>query len=135
MSTLRVTEIQSNSTAFNTPVRFETSGGTENGQLAKAWVNFNGQGTVGIRRDFNVNTITDNGTGDYTVNFSNAMSDANFIAVTMASDGVNVNNRYYRGGKVRNQTTSSTRMITGFAQEGLGNFAQDMDYMHTSVFS
>jgi hypothetical protein len=78
MSTLRVTEIQSNSTSFNTPVRFETSGGTENGTLIKAWVNFNGQGTISIRADFNVNTITDNDNGDYTVNFSNSLTDANY---------------------------------------------------------
>ena len=78
MSVLQVTNVRSNSTSFNTPVSFQTSGGTENGKLAKAWVNFNGTGTVAIRADFNVNTITDNGAGNYTVNFSNAMSDANY---------------------------------------------------------
>lgn len=49
---------------------------------AKAWVNFNGTGTVAIRRAFNVSSITDNGTGDYTVNFTNAMVDANYAVVT-----------------------------------------------------
>jgi hypothetical protein len=44
----------------------------------KAWVNFNGTGTVAIRASFNVSSITDNGTGDYTINFSTAMSDANY---------------------------------------------------------
>jgi len=48
---------------------------------AKAWVNFNGTGTVAIRASFNVSSITDNGTGDYTVNFTNAMVDANYSAV------------------------------------------------------
>jgi hypothetical protein len=47
---------------------------------AKAWVNFNGTGTVAIRASFNVSSITDNGTGDYTVNFTNAMVDANYAA-------------------------------------------------------
>ena len=46
--------------------------------LAKAWVNFNGTGTVAIRAAGNVSSITDNGTGDYTVNFTNAMPDANY---------------------------------------------------------
>ena len=46
---------------------------------AKAWVNFNGMGTVAIRASFNVSSITDNGTGDYTVNFTNAMVDANYV--------------------------------------------------------
>ena len=47
-------------------------------QILKAWVNFNGTGTVAIRDDFNVSSITDNNTGDYTVNFTNALSDANY---------------------------------------------------------
>uniref|UniRef100_UPI004048C69F hypothetical protein n=1 Tax=Shewanella sp. TaxID=50422 RepID=UPI004048C69F len=45
---------------------------------AKAWVNFNGTGTVAIRRAFNVSSITDLGTGYYQVNFTNAMADTNF---------------------------------------------------------
>jgi len=45
---------------------------------AKAWVNFNGTGTPAIRASFNVTSITDNGTGLYTVNFTNALSDANY---------------------------------------------------------
>jgi hypothetical protein len=45
---------------------------------AKAWVNFNGTGTVAIRASYNVSSITDNGTGDYTVNFTNALTDANY---------------------------------------------------------
>jgi hypothetical protein len=42
---------------------------------ARAWVNFNGTGTVAIRQSRNVSSITDNGTGDYTVNFATAMPD------------------------------------------------------------
>jgi len=45
---------------------------------ARAWVNFNGTGTVAIRASGNVSSITDNGTGVYTVNFTTAMSDANY---------------------------------------------------------
>jgi hypothetical protein len=48
---------------------------------AAAWVNFNGQGTVAIRASYNVSSITDNGTGDYTVNFTTAMPDVNYAAV------------------------------------------------------
>lgn len=44
----------------------------------KAWVNFNGTGTVAIRDGFNVASITDNGSGDYTVNLLTAMADANY---------------------------------------------------------
>ena len=44
----------------------------------RAWVNFNGTGTVAIRASGNVTSITDNGVGDYTVNFTNALPDANY---------------------------------------------------------
>ena len=47
----------------------------------RAWVNFNGTGTVAIRASGNVSSITDNGTGDYTINFTNAMPDANYSPV------------------------------------------------------
>lgn len=52
----------------------------------RAWVNFNGTGTVAIRASGNVSSITDNGTGDYTINFTTAMSDANY---TVVGQGVN----------------------------------------------
>jgi hypothetical protein len=56
---------------------------TQNGMtgIAKAWVNFNGTGTVAIRSSFNVSSITDNGTGNYTINFSTAMHNANYCPV------------------------------------------------------
>jgi hypothetical protein len=47
----------------------------------RAWVNFNGTGTVAIRASGNVSSITDNGTGDYTVNFTTAMPDVNYSSV------------------------------------------------------
>ena len=50
----------------------------------RAWVNFNGTGVVAIRASGNVTSITDNGTGDYTVNFTTAMTDANYSAVLAA---------------------------------------------------
>ena len=56
-----------------------TSPVTLTGQTAaKAWVNFNGTGTVAIRGSGNVSSITDGGTGVYTINFSNAMPDGNY---------------------------------------------------------
>jgi hypothetical protein len=51
----------------------------------RAWVNFDGTGTVAIRASGNVSSITDNGTGDYTVNFTTAMPDANYAAQYMLS--------------------------------------------------
>lgn len=55
------------------------SAGLVSTTTAKAWVNFNGTGTVAIRSSYNVSSITDNGTGDYTVNFTNALSDVNYV--------------------------------------------------------
>mgnify|MGYP003134586256 CR=1 FL=1 len=48
---------------------------------AKAWINFNGTGTAAINDDFNISTITDNGTGDFTIRFSNAFSTTNYAVV------------------------------------------------------
>lgn len=72
MSTLRVTTLQ-------------TQAGVEV-YTAKAWVNFNGTSTVAIRASGNVSSITDNGTGNYTVNFTVAMTDANFCAQITGGD-------------------------------------------------
>lgn len=70
MSTLRVNTLQNTS-------------GVEV-YTAKAWVNFNGTGTVAIRAAGNVSSITDNGTGDYTVNFTTAFADANYCVQALA---------------------------------------------------
>jgi hypothetical protein len=48
----------------------------------KAWVNFLGVGTVAINASNNVSSITDNAAGDYTVNFTTAISDANYTVLT-----------------------------------------------------
>jgi hypothetical protein len=55
----------------------------------RAWVNFNGTGTPAIRASGNVSSITDNGTGAYTINFTTAMSDANYALTACGRDGVN----------------------------------------------
>ena len=48
---------------------------------AKAWVNFNGTGTPTIKSSYNVSSVTDNGTGSFTINFTNALPNANYAAV------------------------------------------------------
>lgn len=64
---------------------FQNTSGTEIGQLCRAWVNFNGS-TAAIRASFNVSSVTRTGTGDYTVNFSNSLPDANYACVTGSSN-------------------------------------------------
>ena len=83
MSTLAVATIKSISSAA--PV-FQNTSGVEKGQLAKVWVAFDGTGTVAIDDDFNVSSITDESTGKYTVNFDNAMSNANYCCVVGAGN-------------------------------------------------
>lgn len=57
----------------------------------RAWVNFNGTGTIAIRASGNVSSIIDNGTADYTVNFLTAMPDANYSAVGIVQRNQTVN--------------------------------------------
>jgi hypothetical protein len=59
-------------------LKVQSNGVTTN---ALAWVNFTGTGTVTINASYNVSSITDNGTGDYTINFTTALSDANYAPV------------------------------------------------------
>jgi len=115
MSTLKVDTIRDNGAGFNDVVTFANSGGTENGRLCRTFVNFDGTGAVAIRANFNVNSITDNGTGDYTVNFANAMSDANYSVQGSArinSGGYKriwtIKNEGLSSGSVRGQTGHSS---------------------------
>jgi hypothetical protein len=72
-------------TTLNTPTGVLA---TQNGMtgIAKAWVNFTGSATPTIVGSFNVSSITYNTTGDYTINFTTAMSNANYVITTMAEE-------------------------------------------------
>jgi len=97
---------------------------------ARAWLNFNGTGTVAIRASGNVSSITDNGTGDYTVNFITAMPDANF-AVALGGNGgadpITGVNCFSSGARtttsVRISTTTSTAGRTDFPNVELAVFS------------
>ena len=82
------------------------TGGINGAQLAKAWVNFNGTGTVAIRDSYNVSSISDLGTGEYTVNYSTAFSNANYCAVATAgrSSAANPIAWFYIGGSQKSTT-------------------------------
>jgi hypothetical protein len=76
----------------------------------RAWVNFNGTGTVAIRASGNVTSITDNGIGDYTVNFTTAMPDTNYSVSASCSLSTSTNQTgLFWDGTV--STTSSARVI------------------------
>jgi hypothetical protein len=82
---------------------------------AKAWVNFNGTGTVAIRASYNVSSITDNGVGSYTVNFTTAMPDANYsVATTTTDDNTAQSWSYVQGvfGGSNTQTAGAVRIYS-----------------------
>jgi hypothetical protein len=96
----------------------------------RAWVNFNGTGTVAIRGSGNVSSITDNGTGDYTVNFTNAMPDADYsfnLNGTRSTVAFNFNAIAYLGAA---PTTTGFR----FSVNNSGGTALDSLYTTVSVF-
>ena len=106
--------------------QFATVSGTAPLYACRAWVNFNGTGTVAIRGSGNVSSITDNGTGDYTVNFTTAMSDANYapaLAIQRQTSGV--------AGFSRNVTATSSayRLLT---TDGSG-VALDVEYIGVTI--
>ena len=77
MSTVKADTLSTRDGTYSVPSETLARG------ACRAWVNFNGTGTVAIRESFNVSSITDNGTGDYTVNFTTAMEDADYaVCVT-----------------------------------------------------
>ena len=76
MSTIKAANVQNTGSGAPT---FKNSSGTEIGQLIKAWVNFDGTGTVSITDDFNVSSITDVNTGRFQINMTNALSNANYV--------------------------------------------------------
>lgn len=96
---------------------------------ARAWVNFNGTGTVVIRASGNVSSITDNGTGDYTVNFTTAMVDANY-AINVCSKRGTLNESLCGSQSSTAPTAGSCRIIVG-----QGAFTLlDGEYVNVSVF-
>lgn len=107
MSTIKATTLSNLAGSKTVPTDTVVDGS------AKAWVNFNGTGTVAIRRAFNVSSITDNGTGDYTVNFTTAMPDANYSIVGVTGGwGSGYNYSTVNVGAGATPTTSACRIAT-----------------------
>ena len=112
MSTLAVGTIKSVSSAA--PVIQNTSG-TEKGQFVKAWVNFNGTSTVAIRDDFNISTVADTGTGQYTVTFTNAMSDTDYCVVESSNNVGGNNNACFVKVEAYTTTTFEIKVVASAA--------------------
>jgi hypothetical protein len=91
-SILKVDELQGIASAGAITVTSEGGAATQSLQqgLAKCWANLNGA-TFGLRDSFSVASAVDNGTGDYTINFSNTMNNSNYSSVA-TGDGTGVSN-------------------------------------------
>jgi hypothetical protein len=106
-----------------TATALTTASGSAPSYSARAWVNFNGTGTVAIRASGNVSSITDGGVGIYTVNFTTAMPDANYAVPSTSSP--------YGHASFDTFTTTSFRFLSANASgSALADFANN----HISVF-
>jgi hypothetical protein len=99
---------------------------------AKAWVNFDGTGTVAIRAAYNVSSITDNGTGDYTVNFTTALPDADY-SVQCVSQLISGQATWSDQAQPDGYTASSVKIYTGFFINPT-NTARDHSFVHVAIF-
>jgi len=95
---------------------------------SRSWVNFNGQGTVAIRADGNVSSITDNGTGDFTTNYSNALSSANYAVGSTAGYGTTT--AADAGLYAVYGTSLATTSVRGFTVDSSGSGAAVFDYAY-----
>lgn len=107
-----------------------TVSGTAPLYMCRAWVNFNGTGTVAIRASGNVTSITDNGTGDYTVNFTTAMTDANYSAQVWAATAGSLT----VFGAAQSSITSPTASALRFITRNPTPTTVDLDWIQVSIF-
>jgi len=125
------------SSVTGSPPQFNDGTGTQTGTLCRAWVNFNGLSGASpvIRASFNVSSVTRNGTGDYTITFTNALSDINYSLEASCSyrSGGNYNSLHIftnGGGTIVAPTTSAARLQLSTITLGSG----DSEYVCASVF-
>jgi hypothetical protein len=107
-------------------------GSSEASGLAKAWVNFNGTGTVAIRASFNVSSITDNGQGNFAVNFTTAFLDINYAGV--ATSRGNSTSLAYGNATCMPNTTTSAKIGNGVEDVFAGETPTDPEWMSAAFF-
>lgn len=119
---------------------------TQNGMsgVAKAWVNFNGNPTIAIRSSFNVSSMTRNALGDYTVNFTTALTNANYSCVTSSIQALTATDvsGFFLGvktstnmnGTPTNQTTTSVTLAAKYVYAS-GQGDADVGAGYVVIFS
>jgi hypothetical protein len=132
MSTIIADNLTGKTSAGSVTVTSEGGAATQSLQqgLAKAWVNFNGTGTIAARDSLNLTSLTDNGTGDYTVSYTNNMNNVNYSHLLNCNNSVSFNGMF--GGADTGAgivLTSSARFFTCSANLTNG----DSRTVHTAV--
>jgi len=114
------------------PSALSTASGSAPSYSARAWVNFDGTGTVAIRNSGNVSSITDNGTGIYTVNFTTAMPDVDYSVGLAGGNSTSNTNVASLGGNAQapNLLTTSVDIICS----NIGGTVNDLPYITISIF-
>lgn len=137
MSTLSTANIQSK--AANTPPVIKDLNGTECGEFCRARICFNGTGTVADRSSFGIASITDNGQGDYTLVFSNAMPNNNYTVVGssgFSSDSTAWTSVYIHAKSTspyyQDPTTSTFRIVVSYS--GTSANLKDSNRVSLAVF-
>ena len=111
---------------------FATVSGTAPIYPCRAWVNFDSTATVTIRASGNVTSITDNGVGDFTINFTTAMPDTNYALVGYATNGSNTTpagNMTYGNNSVVTTTSITVKVVASGVYNTL-----DSDYACVAIF-
>ncbi len=125
MSTLKVTTIQDTS-GGNASTSAEIAQGR-----AKAWVNFNGQGSQSIRDSFNVSSLTDHAVGRTTITMTNALPSTNYVVV--ASSGHSPTDALRNVGLFNNLTTTTFTIFTMYFPD-TSSFGRDDQLVCVAVF-
>jgi hypothetical protein len=115
------------------PAALSTASGSAPSYAARSFVNFNGTGTVAIRASGNVSSITDNGVGDYTINYTTAMPDANYTYLATTSQP-NFNYPRVIGNLDSDApTTTALRIKTAWSDAGTAH-PEDEIYINVAIF-
>ena len=107
--------------------------GTENFKC-RAWVNFNGTGTVAIRASGNVSSITDNGVGSFTVNFTTTMPDNSYTKIISSSLNYSVNPSCIGVDTMAGNESIPTISSFTFFIQMINSAAFDPKYINVAVF-
>lgn len=108
-----------------------TGGSISVANSLRAWINFNGTGTPSIRASNNISSITDNGTGDYTLNFTTAMTDANYSFVGTAA-GQSGSRSYHIVSP--DTVTAITASLIRFVVINVASTKEDENFIFAAIF-